>query len=161
MREDGERAPSSGTAEAGAATTGSLQYGQRAPPRGSAMAGWYSILMAASARHPAAQPRPGRRRRVRSRTRHLAAQRRPGRRRRGPLTGVRDDGERAPPSGSAEAGAATTGVRDDGELAPSGPGEPIAISRQMVAKRQSESKRVAGKVGSRAASRASGVETRR
>ena len=34
--------------------------------------------------------------------------------------GVLNDGERAPPGGSAEAGAGATGVLDDGERAPPG-----------------------------------------
>ena len=64
-----------------------------------------------------------------------------------------DDGERAPPGGSAEARAATKVVRDVGKRS--------AMSRERVAKRRSESNRVTGTVGRRVASWASGVETRR
>ena len=46
------------------------------------------------------------------------------------------NGERAPPSGSAEAGAAATGVLDEGERS--------AMSRDLVAKKLSESNRVTG-----------------
>ena len=74
-------------------------------------------------RHPAAQPRPGRR---------------------GGGDGGLDDSERVPPGGSAEAREATMGMRDDGERS--------AISREQVAKRRSESNRVTGTVGSRVAS---------
>ena len=62
-----------------------------------------------------------------------------------------DDGERAPPGGSAAAGAAATGLRDDGENVPSGAGEPIARSGKVVAKRRRESNRLTGSVRSRLA----------
>ena len=55
-----------------------------------------------------------------------------------------EDGERAPPGGSAEARAATMGVRDDDERS--------SMSRALDAKRRSESKLVTGTVGSRVAS---------
>ena len=55
-----------------------------------------------------------------------------------------DDGERAPPGGSAEAGAAATRMRDDGERS--------AISREQIAKRRSEAYRVTSTVRSRVAS---------
>ena len=44
-------------------------------------------------------------------------------------------------------------MRSEGEEASSSAGEPIAMWREMVAKRRSESKRVTGTVGGRAASR--------
>ena len=66
----------------------------------------------------------------------------------------------APPAGAwAAATVVAALVLDDGEYAPSGAGEPIAMS--MVLKRRSDSNRVAGTVGSRAASRSSGVEMSR
>ena len=55
-----------------------------------------------------------------------------------------DDGERAPPGGSAEARAATMVVRDDGK--------PCAMSREQVAKCRSEANRVTATVGTRVAS---------
>ena len=88
--------------------------------------------MTASARHPA---RPGRQQRS------------------------LEDGERAgaPPGGSgagmgtlapsAGARAAAKVVCDDGEYAPSGAGELIAMSRERVAKRRSDSNHVTGTAG--------------
>ena len=55
-----------------------------------------------------------------------------------------EDGERAPPGGSAEARAATMGVRDDDERS--------SMSRALDAKWRSESNLVTGTVGSRVAS---------
>ena len=57
--------------------------------------------------------------------------------------------------------AAQARVLDEGEYAPSGSVEPLTGSREAVANRRSESRRVAGTGGGRGASRASGVEMRR
>ena len=85
----------------------------------------------------------------------------------GPGRGLwRDDGERAPPGGPAEAGAAASEGRDDGERAPPGgsaearastmvvrdDGQCRAMSREQVAKSRSEAKRVTGTAGIRVAS---------
>ena len=56
----------------------------------------------------------------------------------------RNDGERAPPGGSAEARAATLVVRDEYKRS--------ALSREQVAKSRSEANRVTGTVGTRVAS---------
>ena len=62
--DDGECAPPSGAAEAGAAAAGALDDGENAPPSGAAEAGAAATgVRDDGARHPAAQPRPGRQRR--------------------------------------------------------------------------------------------------
>ena len=62
--DDGECAPPSGSAEAGAAAAGALDDGENAPPSGAAEAGAAATgVRDDGARHPAAQPRPGRQRR--------------------------------------------------------------------------------------------------
>ena len=126
-----------GSAEAGAAAAMDAMKASAPPPGGSAEAG-------AAARG------------VREDGEHFPGPAEAG----AAATNGRDDGgERAPPGGSAEAGAgrsgivAAMGVLDDGERS--------AMSRELVAKRRSESNRVTGTVGSRVASWASGVETRR
>ena len=81
-------------------------------------------------------------------------------------TNGRDDGERAPPGGAAEAGAVAITGRDDGERGPPGgaagagataivvldDSKRSAMSREQVAKRRREENRVTGTAGSRVAS---------
>ena len=66
--------------------------------------------------------------------------------------GMCDCGERAPPGGAAGAGRTATGVLDDGKRSH----RSLSSSREIPSRR-SEPKRVAGTVGSRAASWALGV----
>ena len=137
MLDDGERAPPGGLAAlagAGEAATGLLYDRERTTWRLSrAGAAAMGVLEDGERAPPAAQP---------------------GRRGCAITTSVRHCDPAAQPG----LGASATGVIDDGERAPSGSCEPIAMSREMVAKRRGEPKRVTGTAGSRVASRAAGVE---
>ena len=126
----GTTAGAAGPAEAGAAATRVREDGERralATRRLSRLR--LMDAMAASACHPAAQPRPwpvGASENGRNDCEHAPP---------GGSAGAgaaaaanrRNDGERAPPGGSAGARAATMDVRDDGERS--------AMSRELVAKK--------------------------
>ena len=96
--------------------------------------------MTASAHHPAAQSgRAG----VLEDGEHAPPAAQPGRRECAITASVRH----CDPAAQQGLGAAATGVIDDGERAPSGSCEPIAMSREMVAKRRGEPKRVTAQRG--------------